>query len=402
MKYSKYRLHFLVLAFVIAIPLLVFGITKGFKGESSHQTEKPGSRYQCSMHPQIVSDKPGTCPICKMELQRVEQAPKVLYYRNPMRPDVTSQTPAKDEMGMDYIPVYGDEAGGTKSSAPGHAEVTISPERQQSIGITTELAKEMPLIFTVHVPGHVAYNPDVSQALAEYAEAYRTYWRAKRIGTDVARDWRNGLLELAEMRLRLSGFDDKQMALIKTAASGRSFLINNQFLPQNLSLPEHAVWVIADIYDPDAELMLSGQHAVLSTSALPGVQFEGEIKSVDPILNSMTRAVRVRIEVPEAQGLRPGMSLDAHIHVPLGTKLAIPEEAVLHTGERELVFVDHGEGRIEPKEVNVGYQADGYYEVLSGLSAGERVITSANFLIDSESRIQAAAKSFGTGSHQHN
>ncbi len=400
MKYSKRYLYFLVLAFVLAVPLLVFRGPAGFKAKVSHRAEKSTVRYQCPMHPKVISEKPGNCPICGMQLQRVEQTPKILYYRNPMRPDVVSPTPAKDEMGMNYIPVYGADEGNAKTSVPGHAEVTISPERQQLIGITTDAVKEIPLTSTIHVAGHVAYNPDLSQALAEYADAYQAYWRAKKIGTDVAREWRDGLVELAEVRLRLAGFDDKQMALIRTVSSGRSILINNQFIPKNLTLPENAVWAIADIYEPDAGSIHPGQHAVMNAPALPGLKFEGEVKSVDPVLNSMTRIVRSRIEILQALDLKPGMSLDIMIEVSLGTKLAVPAEAVLHTGERELVFIDRGEGRIEPREVSIGREADGYYEVFSGLSAGERVVTSSGFLIDSESRLQAAVKSFGTTEHE--
>ncbi len=394
MKYSKRYLYFLILVFVLAVSMLVFRGATGFKAKASHQTEKSAVRYQCSMHPKVVSEKPGNCPICGMKLQRVEQAPKVLYYRNPMRPDVVSPTPAKDEMGMAYIPIYGTEETTTKISVPGHAEVTISSERQQLIGVRTDAVKEMPLTSTIHVAGHVAYNPDISQALAEYADAYQAYWRAKKIGTDVAREWRDGLVELAEVRLRLAGFDDKQMAYIKTTTSGKSFLIDNRFIPKNLTLPENAIWVIADIYEPDAVSVLSGQHAVMTAPALPGLKFEGEVKSVDPVLNSMTRIVRARIEVPQALDLKAGMSLDIMIEVPLGTKIAVPVEAVLHTGERELVFLDRGEGRIEPREVSIGRRAGNDYEVLSGLSAGDKVITSAGFLIDSESRFQAAAQGF--------
>ena len=106
MKYSKYHLYFLVLALIFAVPLLIFGTRMGFKAKFSHQAGKPVSFYQCSMHPKVISDKPANCPICGMKLQRVEQASRVLHYRNPMRPEVIFLTPAKDDMGMDYIPVY--------------------------------------------------------------------------------------------------------------------------------------------------------------------------------------------------------------------------------------------------------------------------------------------------------
>jgi len=303
---------------------------------------------------------------------------------------------------MDYIPVYGKDEERTKISVPAHAEVTISPERQQLIGITADTAKEMPLTFTLHAAGHVAYNPDISNALAEYADAYQAYWRAKRIGTDPAREWRDGLLELAELRLRLAGFDDEQMGLIKTLSSGKPFLINNGFLPKRLTLPANAVWVITDIYEPDAELILPGQHAVMTAPALPGLEFRGEVKSVDPVLNSMTRMVRVRIEVAHAEKLKPRMSLDVHIQVVLGEMLAIPVDSVFRTGQTALAFVLKEEGRIEPHEIVIGREADGYYEVISGLSQGEKVVAQGGFLIDSESRIQAALQSFKpVGEHQH-
>jgi Cu(I)/Ag(I) efflux system membrane fusion protein len=128
------------------------------------------------------------------------------------------------------------------------------------------------------------------------------------------------------------------------------------------------------------------------------MRFEGDLITVDPVLNAMTRTLRVRIAVPNGEkALKPEMFVDVVLEVPLGTKLSIPEEAVLDTGERQLVFVDKGEGRIEPREVRVGYEGEGYYEVLSGLAKGEKVVSSANFLIDSESRLRAAVKGFTGG-----
>ena len=341
----------------------------------------------------LVSECQGK--VSKYEQNKLVGRGKILFYRHPMNPSISSPKPAKDEMGMDYIPVYeGDIAGNQETSIPGHGGVFVSPERQQLIGLTSALVETKPLTFTLHAAGHVAYNPDLSQTLAEYAEASQAYWRSKRLGTDVGRERGEKLLELAELKLRLAGFDDKQMGLIKTLSSGRPFLITDQFIPKNLMLPENSVWVIADIYEPDAELILPGQRVTMTASALPGLKFEGEVKSIDPVLNSMTRVVRARVEVPNAEKLKPRMSLDVRIHVLLGNALAIPVDSVFHTGERTLAFVLKEEGRIEPREITLGREGDGYYEVISGLSEGEKVVAQGGFLIDSESRLQAALKSF--------
>ncbi|OGW85376.1 MAG: hypothetical protein A3C35_00865 [Omnitrophica bacterium RIFCSPHIGHO2_02_FULL_46_11] len=358
MQFSKYRSALNLLLIVFLIFPFGSGCQAKVSEHISHQ-EKEGVLYHCPMHPSVISKKPGNCPICGMAL-------------------------VKNEEGTDASPI----------KVPGHANVVVFPERQQLIGLTSSLVETKPLTLTLHAAGHVAYNPDLSQALAEYVDASQAYWRSKRLGTDVARERGEKLLELAELKLRLAGFDDKQMGLIKIQPSARPPVITDQFIPKNLTLPENAVWVIADIYEPDAELILPGQRAAMTASALPGLKFEGEVKSMDPVLNSMTRVVRARIEVPNAEKLKPRMSLDVHIEVPLGNVLAISVDSVFHTGETTLTFVLEEEGRIEPREITLGREGDGYYEVISGLSEGENVVAQGGFLIDSESRLQAALKSF--------
>ena len=170
MRFSKRALYFLGFAIFLSLAFLT---AEGCKAKVSSETSVKKALYQCPMHPHIISDKPGNCPICGMQLVRVEEV-----------------------LATDQV------------TPEGHAAVTVTPERQQLIGMTSALVQEIPLTFSIHAAGHVAYNPDVSQALAEYAEAYRAYWRAKRIGTDVAREWRDGLMELAELRLRLAGFSE--------------------------------------------------------------------------------------------------------------------------------------------------------------------------------------------------
>lgn len=352
----KYR--FYTLSLVVFLSLAVVGAF-GCKPKVSSETIQSNVQYQCAMHPTIVSDKPGNCPICGMRLVKIEEDQTI-----------------------------------TAVVVPGHARIKISPERQQLIGVTTSVAEEMPLTTSIHVAGHVAYNPDIANTLAEYRDAYQAYWKTRRSSNQIARERAEELLELAEMKLRLAGFSDDQMDQILVTSKGGQYFYNDVFVTQNRTLPAGSAWIYADLYESDSELIQLGQGVTITLPALPGREFSGEVKTRDPVLNAMTRILRIRIEVPTADGLQPGMSADVKINVPLGTKLAVPEEAVFHTGHTQLVFVDTGDGLIEPREVKTGYPADGYYEILSGLASGETVVTSAGFLIDSESRLRAALQSF--------
>jgi RND family efflux transporter MFP subunit len=151
--------------------------------------------------------------------------------------------------------------------------------------------------------------------------------------------------------------------------------------------------VYIEIYDYEAPLVKAGQMADLTSAAAPGKIYKATVRSVDTVVNSETRTLRVRVEVPNPQGdLKPEMYLSATIHAALGKKLAVPDSAVLDTGMRQLVYVQTAPGQYEPREIRVGREASGYYEVKCGLKEGENVVTSANFLIDSESKIRSAVQ----------
>jgi hypothetical protein len=363
---------------------------------------RPATRavYQCPMHPQIVSDHPGTCPICQMRLQRVDDAEgaasgtpaaapserKIKFYRHPMRPEVVADAPAKDEMGMDYIPVYEDEGDRPGvGDVPGHAGFTLSTERQQLIGVTRDRVVTRALAVDVRAVGRVAYDPALYRAIVDYREAARSRGALGANAREEARAGGSALVRGAYLRLRQQGLSDEQVRELTRGDRD----------PVELLLPSDSVWIYAQVYEYEAPLVQPGQTMSITVPSQPGREFTAKVAAVDSILDPTTRTLRVRglVATPQKE-LRPESFVQVRIHVPLGERLAVPREAVLDTGDHQFVFVVRDDGRFEPRAVTLGRLAQGYYEVAGGLHEGEEVVTSANFLIDSESRFRAALAAF--------
>jgi Cu(I)/Ag(I) efflux system membrane fusion protein len=156
------------------------------------------------------------------------------------------------------------------------------------------------------------------------------------------------------------------------------------------------VWLLADFYESEIAQIKIGQPADITVNAYPNEQFIGKVQYIYPYLEPETRATKVRFELSNPDGkLKPEMYANVEVQINLGRRLAVPAAAVLDSGTRQLVFVDKGEGIYEPREVKLGERADDRFEVVSGLQEGERIVTSANFLIDSESKLQAAVNAMG-------
>ena len=355
------------------------------------------------MHPQIVSDKPEECPICHMRLVPFEnRAPlpatgaqgalgpratgreKILFYRNPMNPSATSPVPMKDSMGMDYIPVYEDQ-GRPASPVQGQAAVHLTPGIEQQIGVTVAPAEMRDLSVRIRAAAKVAYDPQLYSAALEHQEALNFLKKAQAQGSSDLVEQAESTVRSSELRLRQMGLSDEQIADIGKSTYNPADLI--------LGSKKGSLWVYASVSDYDASLIRPGQEVELTSPALPGKSYQGTVYAIDPVLSNETRTLRVRIRIPRTDGsLRPEMYLSAVIHARLGRRLAVPESAIMDTGTRQLVYVQKEPGTYEPREVQVGHRADNYYEILKGLQEGEKVVTSANFLIDSESRIQAATQ----------
>jgi RND family efflux transporter MFP subunit len=204
----------------------------------------------------------------------------------------------------------------------------------------------------------------------------------------------DGLVRAAAVKLRQKGISEAQLAQVARGEGD----------PTNLLLPGKSVWVYAQVYEYELGLVRPGQTLTITAPSLPGRRFTARVTGIDPILDPATRTARVRALVATpAADLRPESFVDVSIEVPLGTRLAVPEDAVLDTGTRRIVFVVRGQGEFEPRAVELGRNAQGFYEVLSGLEAGEEVVVAANFLIDSESRFRSALRAFESqpGGHQH-
>jgi Cu(I)/Ag(I) efflux system membrane fusion protein len=371
---------------------------------------------------------------------------KVLYYRNPMGLPDTSPVPKKDSMGMDYIPVY-------EGEEPRGSQVAISPEKVQKLGVMTEAAAVRELERSVRAVGTVqvderriqavapkfegwierlhvnatgqpvargqalmeVYSPELVSAQQEYAVAWQGMESLKG-ATSEARAGMGQVAESALLRLRNWDISAEQIqrlqkdgkasrlltlrspvngvVLEKTAVQGMRFMPGEALYKiADLS----SVWLMADVFEQDLGLVRPGQAAQITVNAYPGKVFAGKVAFVYPTVNPQTRTAQVRLELPNPVGLlKPAMYASVELAAGAPEKaLTIPSSAVLNSGTRQVVLVELAEGRYEPRAVRLGGQNGDYVQVLEGLVEGEKVVVSANFLIDAESNLKAALAGFG-------
>jgi Cu(I)/Ag(I) efflux system membrane fusion protein len=326
--------------------------------------------------------------------------------------------------------------------------VQISPERQQLIGVKIGMVEIKPLEKVIRTVGRVdydekrlttispkiggwiedlyvdftgkfvkqgdplftIYSPELVSTQEEYLLAIQAKKSLSKSPFPEVASSGNSLAESAKRRLKLWDINDDQIKTLEETGQAKKtltfyspfsgFVLEKSAYKGMNVMPGVAlykladlsvVWLYADVYEYELPFVRLGQQASVQLASMPGETFTGRAVYIYPSLNPETRTAKVRFEIPNAHGkLKPEMYANVEIKVPLGRRLTVPEGAIIDTGIRQLAIIDKGSGYFEPREVKVGTKVDNYYEVIRGLKAGERVVTSANFLIDSESKLKEA------------
>lgn len=346
---------------------------------------RPGERAICPICGEVISTTSGkVVEIVHRTVSSsagMKKEKKLLYYRNPMNPEVTSQTPMKDSMGMDYVPVYEE----TEREAAGPT-VMISPDRQQLIGVETQGVEKRRLVKVIRAEGKIAYDPELVVTQEEFIQALNNEDNVKDSPLKDVAERARSMTDAARKKLKLLGMSDEQIDDLKKTRKVDTSL----YLPAK----GESVWAYISIYEYEIGPVKAGDDVEVEATAYPGEKFYGEVVSINPVLDPMTRTnqVRVKVENPDDK-LKPEMFVNGRIKIDLGEKLAVPESAVLDTGLRKIVYLSKENDMLESREVATGQKAEGYYEVVDGLSEGDMVVTSGNFLIDSESKLKSASQS---------
>ncbi len=476
----------LVLAFLLglALPMLIDGKLPdwerlavwldraGFSGPASDLGRQPGRMqlWTCGMHPQVLQEEPGSCPICHMDLVPVRDAEaeaeppreerRILHWRAPMDPTHISDKPGKSPMGMDLVPVYEDP-----DEEP--SGIRVDPHFLQNFSVRStrvekgRIPRLIRTIATLHYnprtmvsintkfegwieAAHVNYvgqpvsegdllfeifSPQLLTTQQEYLAALQFLERLGEQARPKARQRARALVDAARQRLFFWDVTEDQIKSLET--EGKPFRRLKVASPVSGVVVEQAaeslegmkvspgmnlyrvadpstVWAQVEVFQHEMRHLRMGQEVGIGLDAFPERKWRGTVVSLNPELDSRTRTLGVQVEIPNGDGrLRSEMVAEVELEIPgPASALKVPEEAVLHSGERSVVIVQKQSNLFEPREVELGAAGGGFQEIRRGLSAGERVVTSSQFLIDSESnlreainRIAARARSSREGRH---
>jgi membrane fusion protein, copper/silver efflux system len=394
------------------------GWSKGDGAAKQQVTSKP--LFTCSMHPFIIKDTPGSCPICGMELIK-----KISDTQT-----ATAQTPEQKQQAMQLgnvslsptQMVMANVETVTVKRMPLSKEITatgiVQYDQSRQAKVTAWVAGRIDRLYVDTVGAYVSkgkpvaelYSPDLVAAQQEYLLALKSREQFKNSTIQAISQGGEGLVASARQRLKLLGVKDSQIASLERAGEPNikipiytplSGVVIDKIVQQgqyvNMGDPLFsiadlsAVWVEVEVYENEFPFVKLGQSVSINSQSYPGKTFTGRVSFIYPFLDPKTRTVKVRVDMPNAGlKLKPDMFVTAMIKSAVASGMVVPASAVIDTGTRQVVWVEKQPGTYEPRDVKVGARVDDKVEIISGLSAGDKIAASGGYLIDSESQLRGA------------